>query len=135
MSDLEDLTEIGFEQSGHWEPKENGGISFQQTNDSTEGENVLYAFVIDEDVRYVGKTARTIKDRMRNIEYADSSQQTNIKLQGHIKDLLEEGKDVDVYSLVDDGLIHYGRFHLNLAAGLEDDIIGKLKPEWNNIGT
>jgi hypothetical protein len=27
--------------------------------------------------------------------------------------------------------MHYGQFHLNLAAGLEDDLIRVIKPEWN----
>jgi hypothetical protein len=33
--------------------------------------------------------------------------------------------------LRDNGLLHYGAFHINLAAGLEDDLIAKLKPAWN----
>jgi len=33
--------------------------------------------------------------------------------------------------LPDNGLLHYGQFHVNLAAGLEDSIISVLQPEWN----
>jgi hypothetical protein len=38
---------------------------------------------------------------------------------------------VEIYALPDEGLHHYGDFHLNLAAGLEDSIISVLDPEWN----
>jgi len=135
MSNLDDLRQIGFKRAGVWISKDDDGIIYEEDKEFTNDENALYALVVEEDVRYVGKTARTIRDRMRNYEYADSSQKTNIKIKGHIKDLHEKGKIVKVYSLIDDGLIHFGRFHLNLAAGLEDDIINKLAPEWNEIGT
>jgi len=33
--------------------------------------------------------------------------------------------------LADHGLLHYGGFHVNLAAGLEDSLIRDLNPPWN----
>jgi len=36
--------------------------------------------------------------------------------------------------LPDNGLLHFGDFHVNLAAGLEDSIIKTLNPLWNKTG-
>jgi hypothetical protein len=38
---------------------------------------------------------------------------------------------VEVYVLPDSGLLYYGGFHVNLAAGLEDALIDSLDPPWN----
>jgi hypothetical protein len=45
--------------------------------------------------------------------------------------VLAAGAAVDIYALPDNGLLHYGRFHVNLAAGLEDDLIRVIDPPWN----
>jgi hypothetical protein len=41
---------------------------------------------------------------------------------------------VDIFALPDNGLLHYGGFHINLAAGLEDSLISTLAPSWNRVG-
>ena len=48
---------------------------------------------------------------------------------------LQARKHVEIYVLPDNGLMHYGGFHLNLAAGLEDSLIRDLEPPWNSAGT
>jgi hypothetical protein len=52
-----------------------------------------------------------------------------------ICEYLINGAAVDVFALPDNGLLHYGDFHVNLAAGLEDSIILTLNPEWNGTPT
>ncbi|WP_240535164.1 MULTISPECIES: hypothetical protein [Enterobacteriaceae] len=47
--------------------------------------------------------------------------------------MLSNNVAVDILVLPDSGLMHYGQFHLNLAAGLEDSIISAINPEWNGI--
>ena len=59
------------------------------------------------------------------------SQATNWSNNLRIKALLQSGAAVDIFALPDNGLLHYGQFHINLAAGLEDNIISLLNPEWN----
>jgi hypothetical protein len=59
------------------------------------------------------------------------SQTTNVRNKARIMALLRSGAAVDILALPDNGLLHYGQFHLNLAAGLEDSIIRLLSPEWN----
>jgi len=63
------------------------------------------------------------------------TQSTNIKGNQKIGDLLNDGNQVDIYALPDNGLLHFGVFHINLAAGLEDNIVTTLNPPWNKTGT
>ena len=49
----------------------------------------------------------------------------------YLKKLLSEGKFVHVHVLPDNGLLFYGVFYVNLAAGLEVALIAQLKPAWN----
>ncbi len=44
---------------------------------------------------------------------------------------LREGDVVEILGFHDSKLQHLGRFRLNIAAALEDDIIDQLNPEWN----
>jgi hypothetical protein len=59
------------------------------------------------------------------------TQTTNINNHRRIKDFLSLGVAVEILALPDSGLLHYGQFHLNLAAALEDAIIRVIDPEWN----
>lgn len=93
--------------------------------------NVLYAFVCDNEVKYVGKTVRPLRVRMYGYENPGASQSTNVRLNRLITESLQADAAVDILVLPDNGLLHYGRFHINLAAGLEDNIIAELQPAWN----
>ncbi len=97
--------------------------------------NVLYAFVCDKTVMYVGKTTQSLKARMNGYANPAQTQSTNIKGNAKIRELLLAGKTVEVYALPDNGLLRYGGFHVNLAAGLEDSIVRDLNPPWNRLGT
>jgi hypothetical protein len=57
------------------------------------------------------------------------SQSTNIKNNAYIREALLQNIAVDILVLPDNGLMHYGQFHLNLAAGFEDSIIETINPE------
>jgi len=123
------LVEIGFIRVGDWRLV-SGRLVFgiDVAIDST---NVLYAFVSEGEVRYIGKTTRTLPKRMQGYQNPSSSQSTNIRNNTEIKILLALKKNVDIYALPDTGLLRYGEFSINLAAGLEDGLIGTLKPAWN----
>jgi hypothetical protein len=123
------LLEIGFEPAGHW-VLENGTLSFELVRHSSQ-RNVLYAFVCDGQVKYVGKTVRSLATRMAGYKSPGPTQSTNIRNHARIMQVLAAGAAVEILVLPDNGLLHYGQFHVNLAAGLEDDIIGVLNPEWN----
>jgi hypothetical protein len=86
-------------------------------------------------VLYVGKTVQPLKKRMYGYQNPGPTQSTNIKGNKNIGDLLAGRKQVEIYALPDNGLLHFGVFHINLAAGLEDSIVKMLFPEWNRTGT
>ncbi len=123
------LLEIGFEPAGHW-MLENGKLRFELTRHSTQT-NILYAFVCDGIVMYVGKTIRKLETRMSGYKTPGKTQTTNINNNQRITEVLTRGSAIEILALPDNGLLHYGGFHLNLAAALEDDIIRKLDPMWN----
>ena len=123
------LLDIGFEPAGHWRI-DGGKLSFELTRCATQ-KNILYAFVCDGAVMYVGKTIRMLAARMAGYKTPGKTQTTNINNNQRILEVLASGAAVEIMVLPDNGLLHYGQFHLNLAAALEDDIIRKLDPPWN----
>lgn len=123
------LLKIGFQPVGHWKLG-NGGIACELSR-LMNNRNVLYAFVFEGDVKYIGKTTKTLKSRMSGYEKPSATQRTNLKNKSNIRELLLEGKSIEIFALPDDGLLFYGDFHINLAAGLEDSLISEIKPEWN----
>jgi hypothetical protein len=123
------LYEIGFQRAGRWILKgEDLAIELLSLMDR---QNVLYAFVSGKTVKYVGKTTQTLQRRMFGYQKPNQDQRTNWRNRLAIVDLLKRGEPVEILALADTGLLRYGSFHLNLAAGLEDSIIQTLKPEWN----
>lgn len=126
---MNQLLEIGFEFAGQWQ-LEGDRLTFELIRHAAQ-RNVLYAFVCDGEVKYVGKTVRPLSARMGGYKTPGNSQTTNIKGHERIRRLLAAGAAVEIFVLPDNGLLHYGQFHVNLAAGLEDDIIRVVNPEWN----
>ena len=127
------LLDIGFRKVGSWKQTASGIVC--TLNECAEARNILYSFVCGQTVLYVGKTTQPLKKRMYGYQNPGPTQSTNIKGNRNISDLLADGKQVDIYGLPDDGLLHRGVFHINLAAGLEDSILETLDPLWNTTGT
>ena len=126
------LTEIGFIKAGFWQVID-GSLKYHLDDRFTDVKNNLYAFVCDGEVKYVGKTTRLLRNRMYHYSRPGPSQSTNIKNSANIIKMLSNNVAVDILVLPDSGLMQYGQFHLNLAAGLEDSIISVISPEWNGI--
>lgn len=124
------LTEIGFIKVGFWQIID-GSLKYHLDERFTDVKNNIYAFVCDGEVKYVGKTTRLLRKRMYHYSRPGPSQSTNIKNNANIIEMLSNNVAVDILVLPDSGLMHYGQFHLNLAAGLEDSIIRVISPEWN----
>jgi hypothetical protein len=129
---LQRLESMGFRKCGDWAIQE--GRLKCALIDHASAPNVLYAFVSEGRVLYIGKTVRSLKQRMYNYQRPGPSQSTSIRGNRLISDVVALGKAVEVYALPDNGLLHYGGFHVNLAAGLEDALIAELKPTWNKAG-
>ena len=129
---VEKLDAIGFRKCGEWRLL--GGKLKCVLTDNAAAPNVLYAFISESAVLYIGKTVRSLSKRMYGYQNPGATQSTNIKGNKLIQEALTCGKVVEVHALPDNGLLYYGGFHVNLAAGLEDSLVGTLKPKWNKAG-
>ena len=126
---LSRLLDIGFKRIGRW-AMEQGDLSLEM-DAAQDGRNVLYAFMVDDEVKYIGKTVRSLRARLYQYLRPGPTQSTNIRNRANILAALEVGKSVHIFALIDDESRHVGEFHLNVAAGLEDSLISNLGPEWN----
>jgi hypothetical protein len=123
------LLEIGFQLAGHW--RLNNDQPLCELVRLGTHEKALYAFVCDGQIKYIGKTKSTLQRRMASYKTSGKGGSTNMANHQRIKEQLRNGVAVDILVLPDSGLLHYGRFHLNLAAALEDNLIDVIQPEWN----
>ncbi len=123
------LRDAGFSEVGHWELADNKPVCLLDKDSGTF--NVLYAFVADRRVLYVGKTTNALAHRMYQYQRPGKSQRTNMRVNKLMAGLLAAGKKISVFALSDPGNIQYKGFHLNLASGIEDGVIKSLQPEWN----
>ncbi len=126
------LLRIGFVSAGHW-TLDNEIIRFNLASHHT-ATNVLYSFISNGEIKYIGKTKMHLSQRMYGYQNPGPSQTTNIRVNEKIKELLQEEKPVSIFILVDNGLLKYGDFKINLAAGLEDTLIYRTNPIWNFSG-
>ena len=126
------LTEIGFIKVGTW-ALSGSGIKFMLTSHHKESK-VLYCFVSNGIVFYIGKATQSLISRMKGYQNPGPTQRTNIRVNKNIIQLLEGGLPIDIYVLTDLGLLKYGGFTVSLAGGLEDALIDALKPDWNITG-
>ena len=127
-ADVDRLKEIGFILAGRWNLSASS-LVYQLDEELISVYNVLYAFIARGRAMYIGKTTQPLRARIENYKYATRG--TNIKNKTNIVDCLNQGIDVEIFVLRDNGLLHYGGFHVNLAAGLEDSLIRDLRPPWN----
>jgi hypothetical protein len=130
MISMDRLQHVGFQKSGCWALK-SGMIDFELKENIAGYSNVLYAFIVNDSVKYVGKSTMTLKQRMQQYKTPGPTQSTNTKNNANIMKELEAGKSVEIYAFIDSGLFSDGGFRLNLAEGLETSIIEDLRPEWN----
>ena len=111
----------------------NNKVKYQLiSNHSTK--DVLYAFISNGVVKYIGKTTMQLKKRMDGYQEPHSTQTTNCRVNQKIKEILSSDQPVDIFILVDNNLLKYGDFKIKLAAGLEDTLIYEISPEWNYSG-
>lgn len=129
MDPLNRLTAMGFIECGEWIAPE--GQLTSKLLKCADARNVLYAFVVDDLVMYIGKTVQSFRARMQGYRTPGPTQLTNVRNNQNLRNALSSGKHVTIYVLPDNGLLYYGGFHVNLAAGLEDSLVRELQPPWN----
>lgn len=136
MSKIEELEKIGFDKIGNWFINNQGVLDFEIIPDNTK--EVLYSFVkVDKknvEIIYIGKTIRTISDRLKGYRKPGNSQFTNIRLKNEILNFLQMNINVDIYLFRCNETITYKSCKINLAAGLEDVLIKNFRPTFNLHG-
>ncbi len=132
-SQVEKLVRIGLEYVGEW-LLEDQTIKHHLSKHNL-AKNILYAFVTEGRILYIGKSSSSLTQRLNGYSTPGPTQSTNIKNHKKISELLEEGKRVEIYVFApaEDEILYRG-IQLNLAAGLEDSLIAKFQPIWNEIG-
>ncbi len=123
------ILEIGFRYAGNWTLVSDELQLYLKSY--TNSKNVLYAFISNGEIKYIGKTTQPLAKRLYGYMNPGKTQSTNIKNNKNIKGLLSKQEPVDVFVLPDNGLLNYGGFPINLAAGLEDGLIASIDPPWN----
>ena len=130
---IQALLDIGFEAIGVW-VLDGDSIKPTLTKHSA-SKKVLYAFVSENTVLYIGKTIRTLRQRLYGYTKPGVSQSTNIKNNKKIKDLLKQGEKVKIFVFAPkENEMTYKGISVNLAAGLEDNLIALIQPLWNDTG-
>lgn len=134
---LNRLLAIGFKPAGKWSLA-NGVLRLTLEPAAMHEQNVLYAFAVDGNLVYVGKTTQSLIKRMQGYRSPASTAErggsTNIKNNRNIVNALSTGASVDIYALHSLPSQAHGEFSVNLSAGLEDSLINALSPPWNGKG-
>ncbi len=71
------LIDLGFEESGYWF-LENDQLSFNLFKSPKET-SILYAFAVDDEIVYIGKSVQSLCKRMYQYKNFGPSQYTNIR--------------------------------------------------------
>lgn len=104
----------------------NGSLALEHIKNIKEKKSdVLYAFVINDKIKYIGKTKSSIS-RLSGYSYHKEGQQTNRRCNKKIGENLEHG--VDIWACAIPKKIYEG-FDLSIVAGLEDGLIKILKEQ------
>lgn len=130
--DVSLLTQLGFEEVGHWHLS-NSEPSYELRLHHRAAP-VLYAFVIQSQVLYIGKSSRTLNQRLYGYSRPEPTQRTNIRVKQSIGALLADKADIRVFALVQWDEVQYRGVVLNVPAALEDVLITRLRPPWNIQG-
>lgn len=131
------LLNLGFIDLGKWQPK-GDVIDYQLDGENAsanaallDAKNALYAFVEGDQVRYIGKTARSIRKRYVGYCRPGKKQATNRRCHSNIQAALAAGNEIRIFAFAPITQLRYAEFEINLAAGLEDDLIRQFDPPWN----
>ena len=123
------LISLGFVDVGHWEPV-GDRIEFRFVS-SSKDIAVLYAFCIENQVMYIGKTTRSLMQRMQNFQTPGVSQTTNVRNNSLISSAIKGGQTVKILALEDTGEFTYRGIPVSLVDGLEANLIKQISPPWN----
>lgn len=99
---LDRIVAIGFKRVGHWSSG-NDVLQLNLSQPQAEASELLYAFAVDGELTYIGKTSQGLAKRMQGYRTpavgAERGGSTNIRNNWFIKEALREGAAVELYVL------------------------------------
>lgn len=134
---VEILQNLGFIDVGMWRitgddiAYDLDGANAEANGTILHVQNALYAFVSNNKVLYIGKTARSIRKRYIGYCRPGTRQATNFRCHNNIKRAINDGAEVRIMIFAPITHLRYADFEINLAAGLEDSLIKAFNPCWN----
>ncbi len=129
---LSRLEEIGFELAGEWLLED--GEPRIEVRRYAAAANVLYAFVSEQELLYIGRSGRALGLRMQGYEQGGPARSVRARNRERVVAMLMLDQQVALYAMPDPGSMLYGSFRVNLAAGLQHSLIDALDPPWNKLG-
>lgn len=124
------LLRAGFLFIGEWVLGNDGVISLGATIPTDAG---VYAFVVDDIVKYVGLTQRGLRHRLRRLNASFTRQNSLARVEMLIAETLDSGRRVKVLIAAPDPLDWKG-LPIDTSAGLEAGLVAMMRPEWNLRG-
>ena len=126
MNNLENLIKIGFVLVGEWKHSIKSNkvlefVIFEHHNES----DILYAFESNGEIYYIGKTEKTLKERMTNYKAGKNSTagSTNKLIHNNLLMFLNEGRQINIHILIDNAKLSYRGIKISLSSGLESNLI------------
>lgn len=129
---MKELIEIGFKKAGEWELKNMALIC--NLNDNYPDKDILYSFVCENEIKYIGKSVKSISQRLYGYKKPNISQTTNFRINELIIEKIRRGIQIEIFLFIDNVGLNYRGHKINLSAGLEDNLIAEFSPKWNSMG-
>lgn len=124
------LSSGGFKRVGEWRLAGDGGFDL---TDPAPKEPGVYAFVLDDEIVYVGLTLTGLHTRMGHYRRGYENMATSKRVNGLILEALRAGGKVEVLVAMPRPA-EWHSMPVNNAAGLEAGLISHLLPRWNIRG-
>jgi hypothetical protein len=121
------LNQLGFNCIGRY-TSQGSDIRIQLDNGikKTERVSLVYALVVSNDVKYLGKT---VQGYIRPISYHKNNVMHNVK--AGIEALVKSGTAVEVWCRRFDEPLKWNDLELNIIEAVEQALISELDPDWN----
>lgn len=126
---LPNLIAAGFHRAGTWQACQDPNTQGMAIDFNCAREPGLYAFVVADQVRYVGSAQRGLRGRFRR--YATTqTMRTSARVRSEVLRCLEAGESVEIYTLTPPKL-EWNGLPVDLIMGLEEALIRNIRPAWN----
>ena len=115
---MEESEKIELKYAGKWTIND-GELDFELENYANKI-NILYTFIVNNKIMYIGKSNKTLWEQMNNYK-------NNLR----IKKCLLKRKNVEIHVFFSNELLSHGDSNIILSDIFEDSLIYLIRPKWN----